>query len=378
MKKILNIALVIGVLLITNAYKAKEKSFSIQGNISGLSAQTLVRVLDRETVQVLDSVFVRNGKFSLKGQVAYDTPTDLTLQFREKNTYRNIELFIGNEDITVTGNIKQQAQIIIKGSKHHQYKELFESQLNPLSNKRQSYISTMIALRRAKKWNDSLHNAYWGNRGLINVIDLETQKIEKKLITEHVNTYYALRTLKLTMSEYKKDELKTLYNRLNEPYKNSKYGKALRAWLASTTLKKGDKFINFKALNTKGQEKYFSSFFGKKYVLIDFSSPGCRFCVKSVPTLKKVETNYSQKLKLISYFVDRHKGDFLKFKKRRKWTTLWNKEGRYSDAFMKYKVEGTPNFLLFDKNGKLIKKWFGYSGPALYDEIGKLIGMTNK
>ena len=43
------------------------------------------------------------------------------------------------------------------------------------------------------------------------------------------------------------------------------------------------------------------------------------------------------------------------------WISIYNKNGRYSDAYTKQSVFITPTYYLIDKSGNLIEKWDGNS-----------------
>lgn len=163
-------------------------------------------------------------------------------------------------------------------------------------------------------------------------------------------------------TEFSKGFIEKQLGNLNSDFKNSNYAQVLTTYLENEPLSKGGKFYNFTAENQVGESVEFSDFFNTKYVLLEFYSPYCSWCIKALPEIKRLAQTNSDSLQIVTVNVDNNKADWLKKYKSNKisWTSLFDEQGRYSDVFTKYRVYATPTYYLFDKNGIVVNKWDGY------------------
>lgn len=97
----------------------------------------------------------------------------------------------------------------------------------------------------------------------------------------------------------------------------------------------------------------FSDFFDGKYILLDFSTLFCGFCQQAIPELEKIKKSQYEKLEIVTFYVDESQKGFngLLDKHGKDWKMIWDKKGRLSDTYAKYKVFGTPTFYLLILKG---------------------------
>jgi thioredoxin-related protein len=95
----------------------------------------------------------------------------------------------------------------------------------------------------------------------------------------------------------------------------------------------------------------------------------------NVDEIKKLANEKSDNLKVVTFNVDKNKEDWLKTNKANKinWPSLWDKDGRFSETFTKYRVLGTPTYYLFDSKGKVVTKWTGFEKNTTVANIEKRI-----
>ncbi|WP_430814320.1 TlpA family protein disulfide reductase [Carboxylicivirga sp. RSCT41] len=98
----------------------------------------------------------------------------------------------------------------------------------------------------------------------------------------------------------------------------------------------------------------------EKYLLLDFSFVGCRGCMKELPKLDDLGQELKDKLDIVivwnaadynfwkSYVINNYS--------RSGYINLCDSEGTISSAL---KLEVAPSYLLFDKEGQLLKQWKG-------------------
>lgn len=363
-KRLLQIVL-IGIVLTFISCQNKQNGFEISAQLEGFSEDSKVVLSDRESGKVLDSSFVKNGSFLFKGR--FDaTPTELSIVVsspdRKESKYTT--LFIGNEDVRIVGNKKDfPAMLTIEGSIHQKLKSELEQKTEPYNVEYDNQIQKMIGIRQKGNWNDSLQTVYWGKGGVFNKIDSQILTIKKDFIERHRNSFFGIKLLNSLRNDMPKEYIVEQYDKVNPEFKATKYGKSLQTYCDNASLKNGDQFYNFTAENKNGKLVEFSSFFNDdRYVLLEFSSPHCGWCKKALPEIRKLADTKKESLKVITFNVDKDKEDWQKTNEENNvtWQSLWNKDGRYSESYIKYRVWATPTYYLFDSKGKVVTQLKGF------------------
>src|SRR5581483_9329323 len=94
-----------------NAAFSQDVSFSIDGNVNGLNSTVKLHLYTNGQYQLYKSVDAVNGKFSFSGSLP--APQFALLQLSD-SVKKNI--FLGNEKMELSGNIKAPNEIKISGS----------------------------------------------------------------------------------------------------------------------------------------------------------------------------------------------------------------------------------------------------------------------
>ncbi len=373
MKKHFTHILVVALILTFISCQEEQSGFEISANLDGFEENSKVLLSDISSQKVLDSTVIVDGKFVVNGYLD-NAPSAVSLMILSKNSQeRNyISMFMGNEKVSISGKKSSFSNgIEVSGSKYHGLKADFDKQVNPLNNERDKKLQQMFALRNDGKWNDSLQSAYWSETGLITKIDKETSKITEKFISDNINSHFALSQLVTNKNDFSKGFIQNQLDRLEPKFIATRYVNVLKTYLENKPLENGASFYNFQAENQNGKSVDFASFFNndKEFTLLEFYSPHCSWCKKALPEIKELEKEENQILQVVTYNVDKNKEDWLKTTKSNgiTWTTLWNENGRYSDAYTKYRVGGTPTYYLFNKQGNVLKKWTGYDEKLIAD-----------
>lgn len=352
-----------------------QSEFMISGKLSGFKENALVRI-ERQNI-TLDSCYLQNGNFELKGSFE-ETPTPAHLIINNGDDFIFTSLFIGNETIVINADLADfPNDVFAQGSDynllHYEYSQLKKD----LNNERKKHLDEMFALKKQGKWNDSLQKAYWNTEepiGKIRIIDNDLDQLTDEFIDQNYNSYYGLYLMEIYKTKIPKTTLQNYFQNLDSELMNSAYGKSIEAHLKYPDLEVGQKFYDFSAFDENGNERMFSEFFDNKYILLDFSTIYCGFCIQAIPKLEKAKKVLNGKLEIVTFYVDKSQSGFdgLAEKHNENWNILWDKEGRLSDTYAKYKVFGTPTFYLFDPTGKFIKLFQGYS-EDLPEQIEKAI-----
>lgn len=314
--------------------------------------------------KILDSTRLNGNQSQLRGKLE-DSPLNLSLAIIPENgqggAYSTI--FIGNEKITITANKNDfKNNFSVTGSEYHNFKSKFDKKVNPLEDERNKKLQQMFSLRLESKWNDSLQSAFWSENGAITKIDNQVLEETKNFIEKNTNSHYALYQLVWNRTQLSKTFITEQIKKLEPHFKKTEYVSVLETFLQNKALEPKDQFYDFDAENQNGKTVNFSDFFhNNKYVLLEFYSPYCSWCKKALPEIKNLAKSKEKKLEIVTYSIDKNKEDWLKDYKTIgiDWTSLWNKSGRYGEAFVKYGINGTPAYFLFNEDGTLVEKWSG-------------------
>ncbi len=122
--------------------------------------------------------------------------------------------------------------------------------------------------------------------------------------------------------------------------------------------------------NLNGNVVNFNTFEGK-YVLVEAFAVGCHYCELQHPILVNVFNDYWQDISILSLAVypDQDSLDDV-IANEVDFPTSWSiglDSGNFKDD---YSIGGTPNLLLFDPEGRVIKRW---NELASYDELSGAI-----
>lgn len=366
-------------LLLISVWFYAQKSFTVSGKLAGFEENALVTI-SKDNVP-MDSCRLQNGRFQVKGKLM-ESPESLYLIIKEKNDYKWVMLFIGNENITINADKKDfPYDVRVQGSKFTGKSFELNQKIKNLMRERDELVKKVFELEQEGKWNDSLMYAFWSKKepiGKIVAIDNKTDSIENQYIEENLNTYYGVSLLEKVKERYTKEQLKSFMKRLSPEMNRTRYAQSIRNDLEYDLLKIGDLFYAFEAETSKGKKVKFSDYFHRnKLVLLNFSTPYCGACLLSIPYLEKLKSEMSD-LEIVTFYVDSgEKGlNTLKKKHSENWEFIWDRKGTLSETQAKYKVNGTPRFYIFDSEGKLLGKLDGFS-ETMNDEIKKILNKNN-
>lgn len=135
------------------------------------------------------------------------------------------------------------------------------------------------------------------------------------------------------------------------------YMKMMKKVEASSSLT-GTKIENFSLLTLRGKSKL-SEFIGKKdYVFLEFWASWCEPCLASIPKLKEIYAEYSDKLEIVSISLDTQQTSWINALNvhNMPWPQLVNLKGFDSDIAKTFGAKSIPFGLLLDKQGVVIAK----------------------
>lgn len=363
MKKSYFIAVVSSLMLLYSFTSSKNGGFSIKAHITGFNDGTSVYLIDASTNRTQDSTYIKGDSFEFLGE-ASEIPKSLVLYIPLEKEAKFSYLLIADEDIVVEGDIKDFPNSLkITGSVHQDLKTNYDNRIAAYNLKIDEKQKEIQDLKQQKKWNDSLYKIYIAENGILSKIDNQKTEEEKRFISQNLNTYYGLQILYYKKSNYTDKQLRKIFSKFNKKLQASENGKAIQTYLNSPAIKKGENYIDFQAVDKTGSTQRFSDFFdGKKYVLIDFSTPTCPNSKAAVPMLKKLNKKHDERLNIVTFYTENRKDhfDYLAKLESSNWKFLWTEKGKDGFPYTRYRINSTPTYYLFSPDGKLIERWSGF------------------
>lgn len=358
---------VMAVLMICIFNGAKENSFTIKVELTGVRDGAKMNLQNITTGEMIDSAIVLNGSFSFKGKLI-DEPEELRIISDLKEPkFCYTDLLIGNENVLVKGDVSDFTfNAITSGSRTQDEAQKYYRQINNWNNK-------LAVLKASLPTNADSHQKQQLDLKLKQVRDsIENWKVD--FIKHNFGTYIGMLTYNYRQ-DFPVDTLKKLFASVPSKLKKSKYGKAIAVQIAHPQLKQGDKYYDFKALDTQGGRFNFSKN-DKKYTLLQFAGTGCYGSGLSVKNIKEINNKYKNSISFVSYFIDAKKETWLTTvaKEGVDWTSIWAPGGKYSDPYNKYGITGTPTFFIISPDNKIVSRWFGYEDGIIEMELAKAIG----
>lgn len=357
---------VISILIATSIFSCNTEpaGFTINARVADVSDGTIFYLMNWDDNTVIDSSDVRNGTFYLKGHLS--GTKNLLLHATDSLTKEFIytNLIIGNENVTIAADKSDFPwNINVSGSQSQDIAEKF-NRIEYQKQQRTKYIRESFdgplagtgeeerAKNRIKQVSDSL----------------DETKIE--LIKTHFNSYAALINFKHYKNHFSSADLTGLYETLSPELKRTAYARAIKTQIEYPPRQIGEAYYDYKSVNQTGDTVSLSQI-NNKYILLHFSSAGCYYSQQSLTELRDIYKRYKDKLEIVKISEDISKDVWKQSIERDSidWTNLWDGNGEYNDAVIKYGTIGTPNYILISPAKIILDKWFGYSPGTIREKL---------
>jgi thiol-disulfide isomerase/thioredoxin len=374
------LGLCICLFMISNNGQAQKKktaattaatSYSIEGNITGLTDGTTVKLVPGAThsseLPVAETT-LKEGKFTFTGKLK--EPRFFYVVFGKNKG--NISVMVENSKIKISaaGKVSDKEgewisfkDVVITGSKSHDYyaKEIaFKQELESdyvEYHKGTEKISELYGKARVsgnKKAMDSIGNSpEWKafeakEKAFFTKVETKTAE----LIAKHKNNWWGPFFM-MTSYSYFTPEQKPIYEQFSDVAKKSYYGQVVDKDLNPKSLV-GTSIANFGLKDKDG--KTFNAkdiVAGKKYILVDFWASWCGPCRKEIPNLKTAYAEYAPKgFEILSVSIDKDEKAWQKAlgQENMQWHNLLD-DDKVSKSF---NVKAIPATYLVDGKGVIV------------------------
>ncbi|MBY0476188.1 MAG: AhpC/TSA family protein [Chitinophagaceae bacterium] len=305
MKNLLTCFLILSASVITHA---QDSSFLLQGKIAGFDRGIIyLNYRNIENVNVLDSVVVTNGLFSIRGKVSEPTRAYLYSSSKKQTDRENaneIMIFIEPSDMKLRLEKGKFFQLQVSGSKTQDEWMSYQKSETAFENKWQPILAKIKKAESEKNWQlyDSLTEKF-----MIPYVDGKKQ-LYINFVRTNPGSYISLDLLSFNRHKLEFDSLYLFYHNLASIVKQTKNGIELGQFILkedSLQIGKPAPIISF---TDKDSVSHKLSDFKGKFVLLDFWASWCVPCRQENPYLVEVYKKYQVKgFEIISFSLDREK-----------------------------------------------------------------------
>ncbi len=332
---------------VSKAIPLSPKGFTIKGNLKGLKDSTLVFLQNVEGNMIAQD-YARDGKFSLEGKSDEANFFQLGLIGTQETT----EIFLANENLVVTGDVKNLKGSTFTGGVYQSDYKSYVKGFLPINDKLGKLVAEINAEKQGSKKRDSLIAIFNDSR---NKLKSFTDNFLREKAASPVSAFILYQFAKL----YDESALEGKYNSLKPSAKKIVFAKELERMISVANVGKvGSIATDFAQNDTSGKSVSLNSFRGK-YVLVDFWASWCRPCRMENPNVLAAYNRYKDKnFTVLGVSLDKDKASWIKAINDDKlpWTQISDLQQWGNAAAKMYKIESIPSNMLLDPSGKIVGK----------------------
>jgi len=311
----------------------------------------------------IDSILFLKGIGDYQIKLNYPTQFEIInydFTNRKYNVVKNLQyksFWLENSSIKMIGDYHNLRSAKIYGS----VSDSIAEQYLTISDKFKTKLDSLNKIVNEIKNKPKLRNI----KQKITSVKKERENEMMKYFIKNSDSYVVLPALSLQcIYDYlSKKEILKIYNNLSGQLKKSETAEEIKHFTTLPSVPRvGDKCINFKQFNTKGEKVSLSQYYGK-YILLDFWSSGCYPCrfVENPILVKLYDKYHPLGLDIIGISQDTDKEKWIKAIKEDKlsWVNVSDLKGWFNEPSLLYGINGVPTEILINKKGIIIYKKVG-------------------
>jgi len=336
--------------------------YVIEGKLTSVPDNTLVILSGFSGTDTLAKAKVMKGSFVLRGRLA--SPDVHLITF--PSIQRRVVLFMGNDNIKITGDSSNFSDVAVAGSPINYDYEEFIYHIKPLND----YVDYYRNLMQTAANKDSVALM------LNTVYNIYQQSIDQFLARKSKSPVAAL----VLAYSYDTDPNKNImlldkrFKLLGGDALKSQFAKNVQQVLVTDKVGAvGTPAVDFTQNDTTGKPVSLSQFKGK-YVLVDFWASWCRPCRAENPNVVAAYNEYKNKnFTILSVSLDQRKENWLYAINADglAWNHVSDLQYWNNAVARTYHVESIPANFLIDPNGNIIAK--NLRGEELAQRLSQIL-----
>jgi len=320
----------------------------ITASLKNVPDNTTASLIDGMANKVVDSAKVVGGAFQLKAEVSNAGIFVITFG----GVPAKIPMFVGNDQLTITGDLKDANNILYKGSAtqdlYLQYMKVLTPQIEGLFGAKNVGATATGASKDSALKQVSIRETGIAN-SLTELIKANSQS--------PVSTLFLLQVTNFVPSV--KENLGSYYDLLSGAAKTGPFADYISKTIATAGVgNMGTVLPEFKQNDVNGKSVSLSSFRGK-YVLVDFWASWCGPCRAENPNVVKTYNAYKNKnFTVLGVSLDQDKARWLEAIKKDglTWTHVSDLKYWNNAVAVQFGIQSIPANFLLDPNGVVIGK----------------------
>ncbi len=368
MKKIL---ILFSVILLVSCKKMDH--YEINGIVRNIPDSTIISLFEISdnvgSLVATDTII--NGKFRFSGTIS-GKPAKMNLMIMDRLHFAgSCEFWADYTKIKITGSDKYLSTWKVSSNLSEQK---VTNLLKIKTRTQMKMIDSLSLARMVDPGNRELQISIMNKIDSISKMNLRT---EFEVLKNNINSLTSLNELYqiAKFSSIDKQEIKTLFEKFDEKYRNTLLGEGIMAELdKSVPPKIGDKFIDLNLYDLNGKLIKLSDFSGK-YILLDFWSLACYPCLLAAPELREINEVYKDDLTIVGITMDISSKLWTEATKRDSitWNNLSDGKGSYAGASSLYGISGMPTYILINPGDTIVERWEGFSSGIFKEKLNKYI-----